>query len=341
MGGGATTPVLPFAPGAPLTATAEQWTWVPFDNAFCGNGSPTGIGVNLTTASSRVLIYLQAGGACWSNITCNIIGTASNFSSGYGKASFDGDANGDLAEPGGFFDRTAAANPFKDYSYVFVPYCTGDIHAGANVVPLPDDASATGHFVGFNNLTAYLDRIVPTFPHADRVYLAGSSEGGFGAAYNWWHVQQAFGATRVDLIDDSGTPMPPDVPIGELPTWISTWGLTKTAPASCPACLQSLSGFLAFYQKEFPNQKAALLSYAQDSTLPGYFMIPQQQFDMGLAEDIATYFTPGANSKVFIAANAGHVLWFTPMLTTNGVTLQQFLTQMVTDDPAWADEQPP
>jgi hypothetical protein len=29
------------------------------------------------------------------------------------------------------------------------------------------------------------------------------------------------------------------------------------------------------------------------------------------------------------------VLWFSPTLTTNGVTVQQFVTQMVTDDKSW------
>jgi hypothetical protein len=341
-GGGSTANVIAFTPGPPLTAPDETWTWVPIEGSACGNGSPTGIGVNLTTKSSRVLVYLEEGGACWSNITCNDLGTASYFSSGYGQSDFEAESTDPsyLALAGGFFDRTSATNPFKDYSFVYVPYCTGDIHAGASVGPFADDPSQTGHFVGFNNLTLDLDRIVPTFPSADRVYLAGSSAGGFGAAYDWWHVQQAFGSIRVDLIDDSGTPMPPDVPIGELQTWIQMWGLSATAPAGCPACLQSLAGFFGFYEKNLPTHHGALLSYAEDSTLPDYFMISQQQFDMGLAEDVSTYFTPGANLKCFIAPGAGHVLWFSPDLATKGVTLRQFLTDMVTDAPAWADAQP-
>src|SRR5215468_7682801 len=51
--------------GQPLTAPSEQWTWVDFPNTACGNGMPTGLAVNLTTKSSRVLVYLEGGGACW------------------------------------------------------------------------------------------------------------------------------------------------------------------------------------------------------------------------------------------------------------------------------------
>src|ERR1700683_4943900 len=91
-----------------------------------------------------------------------------------------------LAQPGGFFDRTAAANPFKDYSYVYVPYCTGDNFAGANVVQY---GGMTAMHVGFRNVSAFLSRIVPTFPAATHVVLAGSSAGGFGAIFNWGQTQ--------------------------------------------------------------------------------------------------------------------------------------------------------
>src|SRR5271154_3071426 len=53
-----------------ITAPDDAWTWVPFDNAFCGNGSTVGIGVNLSTTSTRVLLYLEGGGACWNELTC-------------------------------------------------------------------------------------------------------------------------------------------------------------------------------------------------------------------------------------------------------------------------------
>ncbi|MFS8068976.1 MAG: hypothetical protein ACMG6S_21655, partial [Byssovorax sp.] len=69
--------------GDPIVAPDEQWTWIPFDNAFCGNGSTTGIGVSLSKKSSRVVIYLEGGGACWSELTCNTLKTASNFNTGF------------------------------------------------------------------------------------------------------------------------------------------------------------------------------------------------------------------------------------------------------------------
>jgi hypothetical protein len=326
----------------PIQAPAEQWTWVPFDDAFCANGSTTGIGVNLTTKSSRVLIYLEGGGACWSDLTCNTLMTASNFAGGYGATNFTAESTSTsyLAEPGGFFDRAAAANPFKDYSYVYVPYCTGDIHAGNNVVQY---GTKTAKHVGFQNMSAYLARLVPTFPSADRVILAGSSAGGYGSTYNWWQTQQAFGKIRVDNLNDSGTPMPADIAAlgnGAGPTQSTQWNLPATLPPGCTGCAQSLDAMFTFYAKAFPNQRGALLSYTKDAVLPSFYGITTDQFTTGLEEEATSQLDPNPNLHYFFVDAMGHVLWFNPALTTKAVTLQQFITQMVTDDPAWASVHP-
>ena len=48
--------------GAAIDAPAETWTWVPFPDAYCANGETTGIAVNLTGRSDRVVLYLEGGG---------------------------------------------------------------------------------------------------------------------------------------------------------------------------------------------------------------------------------------------------------------------------------------
>ncbi len=241
-----------------------------------------------------------------------------------------------LAEPHGFFDRTEPANPFKDYSYVYVPYCTGDIFAGDNVTMIGTNQAS---FVGHANLKAFLERIVPTFPSADRVILAGSSAGGFGAVYNWYQTQNAFGKIRVDLLDDSGTFMPASVGNSAQAAQSTAWNLPATAPP-CAACATDESQFYGYYAKLYPDHKGALLSYAEDSVLPAFFGITTSQFTTGLDQDITDQFTPNPNVKVFVDANAGHVLFFTPTLTQGTTSVQTFVTQMVTDDGAWASVTP-
>jgi hypothetical protein len=332
-----------FTPGAPITATPATWTWVPVEGAVCGNGSPTGIGVNLSsTPDARVLLYLEGGGACWNDLTCFTLMTASYFTTGYAESDFTAETSDAtyLKLPGGFFDRTSATNPFKDYSYVYVPYCTGDIYGGDNVVQFPSGAA---NFVGWKDFGLYLDRIVPTFPSAPRVILAGSSAGGFGAGLNWSRTQAAFGSIRVDVIDDSGTPMSAAIlAMGLSQSTIATpWALDGAFPAGCTTCDADLSTLLGYYDTAFPTHRAALLSYVQDSVLPTFYGITEAEFEMGLSQDLSSYFQPTDPFKSFTINQSGHVLFFSPQLSTStGVTVEQFVTQMVTDDAAWTDEGP-
>lgn len=325
-----------------IAAPADAWTWVDFPDAECANGSATGIGINPSTLSNHLLIYLQGGGACWDWFTCYFLGGTASHLGGYGASDFASDAadTTGLAQPGGFFDRSAAGNPFKDYSYVFVPYCTGDVHAGDNVVSL---SGTTTHFVGFRNMRAFLARLAVTFPGADRIVLAGSSAGGLGATLNWWQTQEAFTAARVDMINDSGAIMPEDVlpqPNTREETIRSAWNLAATLPPGCSACATSFDVIFAFYESVFPDHRGALLSYEQDTVLPSFYGISTTAFTQGLSELEAQQFDPTLNLHYFNAAGSGHELWFSPGLTTNNVSVRDFVTLMVTDNLNWISVTP-
>jgi hypothetical protein len=333
----------PAHPAAITVPSQKHWHWVGFANAFCGDGSTTGIGVNFNSQSSRVLIFLEPGGACWSESMCYVQHTAANFTTGYHAGNFlvDSGTGGLLTQSGGFFDRSAAANPFKNDNYIFVPYCTGDLHAGDNLYAY--GAGHTGHHVGHANMTAYLQRIVATFPAATRVTLAGSSAGGYGALVNWDQTQQAFGTTEVDVIDDSGTPMPPDLypPSGALyQASFKAWNLAATMPAGCTACAGTgLSALYAYYAATYPGDKAAFLTFEDDWVLPWFFDITSAQWLHALAEDFALV-DSHPSQHYFEAPGYGHILFFSPSLTARTTSVQTWLTRFTNDDPAWSDVTP-
>jgi Pectinacetylesterase len=329
---------------APIVSTANAWNWVPFDDAKCGDGSSVGLGINPSTTSSRVLIYLEGGGECYNSLTCYTLQTASYFTTGYSETDFNAEvASTDyISKSGGFFDRTAATNPFKDYSFVYVPYCTGDIHAGNSVVQLDGQ---TAYFVGFKNMQLFLSNLYPTFRNADRVVLTGSSAGGFGAVLNWWQTQRAFGNVRVDMIDDSGAFMPPDIQAmgnGGEATAAGVWNLPSTRPPTCTTCSTDITTIFDFYSTQFPTSRGALLSYTQDSVLPTYDGITTAEFTAGLDELEADQFNASSNPNLayFNAAGSGHVLWFNPSLSTDSVSVLQFITLMESDSASWQSVHP-
>jgi hypothetical protein len=75
-------------------------------------------------------------------------------------------------------------------------------------------------------------------------------------------------------------------------------------------------------------------SFARSGTSPG---ITTADFSTGLNEEITTSFASAAGLRYFTPPGSGHVLWFNPALTVSGVTVQQFVTQMVTDAPGWSN----
>ena len=109
----------------------------------------------------------------------------------------------------GIFDETNSANPFQNWSKIYIPYCTGDAHIGTNPngnVPNDFGVATTQHFVGHLNMQLFVSRIVPTFKTVGQVVLLGSSAGGIGAGLNFGMVQDAFGSVPVTLVDDSFPP---------------------------------------------------------------------------------------------------------------------------------------
>jgi hypothetical protein len=325
--------------GEPITAPSEKWTFVPFDDAFCANGSTTGIGINITDKSKGLVIYMEGGGACWSDLTCYQLKTATNIDTGYDATAFQSDATGLLTTS--LFDRTDPKNPYKDYSFVFVPYCTGDVHAGTNADALYG-GKKTMH-VGGTNVQKYLSRIIPTFPDADRVIASGSSAGGFGAAFNFWRVANGFKKSSVYLLDDSGPPLPAPYLKTTLETlWRKAWGLDTNFPADCPACLTSFDALLDYYTTHYTKSRFALLSYVNDNVISSFYSITQAQMAMGLDALATQSFDPYPKQAAYfyITGNKHTLLGGVKTLSQNGVSLEDWITQFNSDDPAWKSVHP-
>ncbi len=338
--GGATTP-------QPFGAADGKWTWVPIDGAMCGNGSATGIGVNPTAASKKLVIFLEGGGACYEAKGCTGPKPGASHFMGYGASDLAEFAKDEGAR--GMFDRADAKNPFRDYDFVFVPYCTGDVHAGNHVKV---DGDVTLNFVGQRNVKAMLPRVVANFSAPDKVVLTGSSAGGFGTMYNFWLVDDAFGGKNTMFVDDSGPFFPMPVVVA-LTIVVDIWDLPQTIAPNCPKCLDQmdmdggLHQLIPYYAKTRPGRRGALLSSMRDKTISERLFIKQDEFQKALV-DLADKTVPlNKDFHVFYLPGETHV-WLhgdskTGKLSdvaSGGTTLDVFLQRALDGDPAWADVRP-
>lgn len=326
----------PIDAGVPIVAPVETWTWADFPGSACGNGTPTGVGVNISTRSSDVFIYLMGGGACWSSLTCAF--AATNLSTGYGQADFSNDGT-KLAPP---FDRTAATNPFKDMSYVFVPYCTGDVHAGDNIVNYPAQGpqvpARTVHHKGGRNLETFLGRLHDTFPDATRVFLAGSSAGAFGAQLNYQRVAAAWPNAEVHLLADCAQIVNP---AGTLLTeWITAWNLS--IPAACTGCATDFSLFPKYLHDSAPTRRFGLLAFTQDGTLRQFAGYDGPTFEQRTLALATSGYDSTSNAKYFIVGGADHVMLgdLQTLQGPRGTSLVSWLQAFVRGDASWQSVKP-
>ena len=287
--------------GAPLPETGTtlnppapaSWQWHPIEGAVCRDGSPTGIFVHKGTAP-QLLIFLEGGGACSNVPFCRFNPkNANEILSGDGS-SVIGSALGAVAgrqQPGGYsantpagiFEFSNSANPFKDWSMVYVPYCTGDVHFGTKA-----DATVPGtvggdardipkhQFMGYRNMEKIIGRVQPTFASSTKVVVTGSSAGSFGAALNFSMIQDAFGNTPVTIIGDSGVPFDDQFMFTCMQKrWRETWGLAL--PSDCQECKQAdgggMIGLADFLIKKHPKAKLAIISSMQDEVMRLFFSV--------------------------------------------------------------------
>ncbi|MDP6661556.1 MAG: pectin acetylesterase-family hydrolase [Candidatus Thalassarchaeaceae archaeon] len=121
---------------------------------------------------SRVVLYFQGGGGCWNDYSCQFEG--GTYKTTVGEWDNPSTASSVYSNNGGIFNFNNEDNPFADWSFVFVPYCTGDIHIGATVTEY--EGGPVSHNGHVNSQTAYA-HMLETYPLATQIFVTGSSAG--------------------------------------------------------------------------------------------------------------------------------------------------------------------
>lgn len=260
----------PTTPFDGAEADRGNWKWIPVDGMVTRTGAETGIGVRLADEDAvGLMIYLQGGGACFNDATCNA--NPKTFDSG------DFLSWALLSGNSGIFNRAQAANPVKDWHMVFVPYTTGDLHFGQN--PSADPAVDEKNHVGYDNMQEILDLLTPYFTDVDNVLLTGSSAGGYGATFNWAETEAAFGSIPVHLVNDCG-PMPAD-DLAFSPClqqrFRDEFLFDDGLPVACTDCFSvsgdSLDQVYSYYGQQFSVAEGnlGLISYKEDAIIRAFF----------------------------------------------------------------------
>jgi len=269
-------------PGADAGMSAPAgWNYYNFPGAMCRDGSPLGIYVRFGSVN-KLMIYMEGGGVCISPHFCDH--NPANMNQVFPGGDLNGESfSGSLTTVSGLqapyttgiFDTTNAANPFLNWSQIYIPYCTGDAHIGTNpTASIPNDlgVATTQRFVGALNMQLFVTRIVPTFKNVAQVVLTGSSAGGIGAGLNFGLVQDSFGSVPVTLIDDSFPPFTGTQDITPCLQALSNslWGLEAALPSDCAECSDPDGGFtniVPYWLQKYPHAHFGLVSSIHDQVI--------------------------------------------------------------------------
>jgi hypothetical protein len=317
------------AGAAPIVAPDDTWTWLDFPASKCANGTATGIGVNPHAGATDLVIYLEGGGSCFDAAGCwGAKPTATNLT-GFDATTFAASAQLKYA----VLRRDVTGNPLKAMNMVFVPYCTGDLHAGRTMRSYQvNGAKQATYFWGARDMEIFLAKLVPRFAKTTtRVHLLGTSAGGFGTLVNFDRVATAFGVP-VDILDDSGPPISAERDGGPVSTFapLAIWGYA--APTGCTDCT-SFPGIYAYDRGTQPQSRFGLLSFAEDTTIAPDFGYTLPEF-ASVIQDFTTSITDDHNAATFVVTNdQAHVVESDPTLAPQFLP---WITQMVNGDAAWA-----
>ncbi|KGE03957.1 pectin acetylesterase-family hydrolase [Pseudohaliea rubra] len=213
-----------FSAGVVTTAVAADDPWQTVEPAGatrCADGSPYRFHVRQADPS-RLLVFFNGGGACWSAETCDPAGRPTyRFHTGEGSGN-------DPRAYGGAFDLENAENPFRDWSQVFVSYCSGDVHLGdATTRYAGPGGDVVMRHAGRANADAALEEAYARFPAAQQVVVAGGSAGALASPVYAAVLAERYPEARVTQLGGGGAGyrLPPPTMLWE------SWGVIPALPA--------------------------------------------------------------------------------------------------------------
>ncbi|MEM9896519.1 MAG: pectin acetylesterase-family hydrolase [Bacteroidota bacterium] len=188
-------------------AAPTEWAWVDNENIISRDGSSGGYAVNFSPGSTKLLIYLPGGRACFDAFSCG--GNEPNYS----EEKFFNNNDGSRA----LFNRSVRAtnqeNLFKDWHQIFIAYSSGDVYSGNNEnVDVKNGGDQNQIFKGIQNFATALSEIISFLNEQNidvtDVVLAGSSAGGYGVLGNFDQMvtilSGVYDEVQFTLINDAG-----------------------------------------------------------------------------------------------------------------------------------------
>ncbi|MEZ5994762.1 MAG: pectin acetylesterase-family hydrolase [Hyphomonadaceae bacterium] len=264
-----------------------------------------------------LVIFFDGGGACWDDVTCAVPRLASDArdDDGFYKAELIPTDNPNRFS--GIFDLDNPRNPVRGWSIVYVPYCTGDVHTGANTAHYinPDTgAPYTIEHHGADNFRVILSWMRENLPQPTRLLVAGSSAGAYGASTHFVRIREAFPRGQALMLGDAGQGV---ATAAFLEKRDANW--RYAAPRGLFARGETLtpeSDVVARLAARYPGDRFAQYTTAHDLTQSGFYALMGVEnacaaWTEAMTRDLARR-QQAANFHSYLAAGQSHSILRSP-----------------------------
>lgn len=290
--------------------------------------------------ANGLVVYFDGGGACWNDATCSAptLLTTPDDAETYYKAELLPRDNPNHMQ--GIFDLSDQRNPVRDWSFVFVPYCTGDVHSGSHTAsytnPQTHEAFSIEHR-GADNFRVIMEWIRANFSAPDQILVTGSSAGAYGAATHFAEVRGAFPNGHAAMLGDAGQGVTTDAFVAErnrnwnfqLPEAVfgANWQLTADTDV-----LRALA-------QHYPADRFAQYTTARDHVQIGFYGLMTQgdacrEWTQQMTRDLIRRELSG-NFRAYLASGETHTILRSPLFYTEqsgGMPFAQWLTAMLSSN---------
>jgi len=299
-------------------------------NCMCADGSSYTYWIHHGDPT-KVVFFLQGGGACFDPGTCA-------FDSGAYTVTAPATEDPSAISTG-IFDFADPRNPIGDYSVVYAPYCTGDLHLGtATHVYGPQ---LTVQHKGYINASTALDDLAKQFPDAKQVLVTGESAGSAPTPLYGGLAHDLLPGAQIEVLADSSGAYP-NVPavtalIGSL------WGIDGARPAWPEVTGDnpdwSLNGLYIQANKHAPDIIFARHDYAFDAvqtTFSKLAGLPSDNLVSLIDGNTAIIEQGGVDLHSYVAPGTSHTVLSRPGFyteTVEGVAFVDWVTDIIRRQP--------
>lgn len=277
----------------------------------------------------KIVVSFAGGGACWDDFTCD----SDRIYTDTAEKTY-----GPVNNEAGIFNFSNKNNPYKGWTHLYIPYCTGDVHLGNadTTYTRPDQSRFTIRHRGGINARAALAWLENNYKNATEINVDGCSAGSYGSVLWTPLISEKYPQAKLLQFGDSGAGVSDSL-------FIPQWGVEKSLPhwisALDPARVEleklSIVDIYREIANHYPRARFSQFNHDQDRVQILYYAAMGgngTDWTPRMFKNMNESSVSAPNFRYYVAAGKAHCAISNANfygITSDGVNLSQWLSRAI------------